>query len=360
MDAYPSVEDLEIMVYEELNENLNAIAGGGNLKGVVFNLIRWAEASGKLNQLIEGASQGNPYNPRLQAIKNELFTHEDNKRTEVTSIEPEKSITFGRNINGRNKQLIINDRERQNQHFTEDLGNGIEIEMLYIPGGNFTMGAPNNEQGSSNNERPQHQVRVPTFFMGKYPVTQAQWRAVTFITKVNRELNPDPSYFKGDNRPVESISWFDAVEFCQRLSQYTNKNYRLPSEAEWEYACRARSTTPFYFGETITSDLVNHDGNYKRTTDVGSLGRANAFGLYDMHGNVWEWCADQWHENYTGAPTDGSAWIDTSDNDNHCRLLRGGSWNLIPESCRCAYRYYNNPEVVFDGRGLRVVCGVLP
>ena len=160
--------------------------------------------------------------------------------------------------------------------------------------------------------------------------------------KLNRELKADPSRFKGDNRPVEQVTWFDAVEFCQRLSQYTKRNYRLPSEAEWEYACRAGTTTPFHFGETITSELANYNAESTygdapkgesrgETTEVGSFGVANGFGLYDMHGNVYEWCADQYHDNYEGAPTDGSAWIEEiNDNDNHSRLLRGGSWYFNP------------------------------
>mgnify|MGYP005839573929 CR=1 FL=1 len=157
------------------------------------------------------------------------------------------------------------------------------------------------------------------------------------LPKVKTDLDPDPAKFKGDNRPVEQISWHDATEFCARLTKHTGRTYRLPSEAEWEYACRAGTTTPFYFGETITPDLVNYDGNYsygaapqgqyrEATTDVGSF-PPNGFGLYDTHGNVWEWCLDHWHDSYGGlfrqAPTDGSAWL--SSDENKSRLLRGGS-----------------------------------
>lgn len=149
-------------------------------------------------------------------------------------------------------------------------------------------------------------------------MTQAQWRAVAGLPKRQIDLNSDPSSFKGDNLPVEQVNWLEAVEFCDRLSQFTGRSYRLPSEAEWEYACRAATTTPFYFGETITTDLVNYNGNYtygsrpkgiyqEKTTVVGSF-PPNAFGLYDMHGNLYEWCADPWHDNYNSAPTDGSVW----------------------------------------------------
>ncbi|BDA68823.1 hypothetical protein CAL7716_029890 [Calothrix sp. PCC 7716] len=171
-----------------------------------------------------------------------------------------------------NSKGKINKRERhQAQYFTENLPNNVTLDMVAIPGGAFLMGAPETEKESDSSERPQHQVTVSPFFMGKYTVTQAQWRAVATLPQVNRKLNPDPSRFKGENLPVERVSWYDAVEFCDRLSKYTGKNYRLPSEAEWEYACRAGTTTPFHFGETITSELANYDGNY--TYGSGSKGQ---------------------------------------------------------------------------------------
>ncbi len=192
--------------------------------------------------------------------------------------------------------------------------------MIEIPTGTFSMGAPGQELDSNNTERPQHKVTVPSFYMGRYPVTQAQWKFVATLPQVNKKLDPNPSGFEGDNRPVERVSWYDAVEFCDRLSRHTKRQYRLPSEAEWEYACRAGTKTPFHFGGTITTDLANYNGNEtygqgpkgvdrQKTTEVGSFGVANNFGLYDMHGNVWEWCLDDWHNDYTDAPTDGSAWL---------------------------------------------------
>ena len=250
----------------------------------------------------------------------------------------------------------------QAQYFTEYLGRGITLEMVAIRSGKFLMGSP--EGKGSSAEKPQHSVAVQPFFMGKFPVTQAQWKAIANLPLVERDLRSNPSFFKGDNRPVESVSWYDAVEFCQRLSRETRREYRLPSEAEWEYACRAGTSTPFHFGETITSDLANYNGNYIyilepkgeyriQTTSVGSF-PPNGFGLYDLHGQVWEWCADTWHDNYEGAPTDGSAWT-VGGNDNRSPL-RGGTWNSNPGNCRSANRLDLNRGYDVE-IGFRVVCG---
>ena len=250
---------------------------------------------------------------------------------------------------------------KQAQYFVESLDDTVELEMVSIPGGKFTMGAPQEESESREDERPRHLVTVKPFFMGKYPITQAQWRAIASLPKIKHDLHPDTSYFKGDNRPVERVSWYDADEFCDRLSKVTGRTYRLPSEAEWEYACRARTTTPFHFGATITTNLANfcqqdqsmNKVERKQTTDVGSF-PANAFGLYEMHGNVWEWCADNWHEDYQDAPSDGSVWV--INGNSEYRILRGGSWDYFPTFCRCTYRFFENPQVKDKEFGFRVVC----
>jgi formylglycine-generating enzyme required for sulfatase activity len=268
-------------------------------------------------------------------------------------------------------KLIIQRKTRQAQYYPEDLGNGVTLDMVLIPGGTFLMGSPEDELERSNSESPQHEVTVPSFFMAKYPVTQAQWQAVVALPKVDQDLKPDPSDFKGSDRPIENVSWHDATEFCRRLAQKTGRPYRLPSEAEWEYGCRAGTTTPFYFGETITTDLANYNGtgdsfgsygrgpkgiSRKETTPVGSF-PANAFGLYDMHGNVWEWCEDHWHGNYEGAPNDGSAWIDSEAKEDASRILRGGSWLFDPNDCRSATRNAILAGIRSDDSGFRVVCG---
>jgi formylglycine-generating enzyme required for sulfatase activity len=254
------------------------------------------------------------------------------------------------------------------EYFVEDF-NGAPLEMVVIPGGIFTMGSPDGELERMSRESPQHLVIVQPFYMGKFAVTQAQWRSVAALPKSKLELKPEPSFFKGDQRPVEKVSWDESMEFCDRLSQKTGRDYRLPSEAEWEYACRAGTTTPFGFGETITFTLANYDAyegygvsdtklgrqgeTTGETTDVESF-PPNAFGLYDMHGNVWEWCADHWHEDYQGAPTDGSAWGSGDKSSN--RLLRGGSWVSYPAYCRSAIRYNLTPDRRRNYIGFRVVC----
>ena len=224
------------------------------------------------------------------------------------------------------------------------------MEFVYVPGGCFQMGSPESEDGRYDNEGPVHEVCLKGFWMGKFEVTQAQWQAV---------MNTNPSYFKGANRPIESITWNDAQDFLKKLSG-GNAAFRLPSEAEWEYACRAGTTMPFYFGETISTDQANYDGDYtygngkkgqyrQQTTDVGSF-PPNDFGLYDMHGNVWEWVADTYHDNYNGAPTDGSAW----NSGGSVRVLRGGSWGSGPRSVRSAVRSDVGPAYRSDFIGFRV------
>jgi formylglycine-generating enzyme required for sulfatase activity/uncharacterized caspase-like protein len=275
-------------------------------------------------------------------------------------------------VNAKGEQ--IKKESKQSQYFSQDLGNDITLEMVAIPGGTFTMGTEDEEierlikkfnWEGFRGERPQHQVTVPPFFMGRYPITQAQWQAIAATAKIDIDLETNPSNFTGNELPVERVTWYQATEFCKRLSRETKQEYRLPSEAEWEYACRAGTTTPFYFGETITGELANYNAGYtyageakgeyrQQTTPVGQF-PPNAFGLYDMHGNVWEWCADDWHDNYDGAPTDGSVWIENG-NDN-CSPLRGGSWCLNPDNCRSASRLNDDRRDDGSNYGFRVVCG---
>jgi formylglycine-generating enzyme required for sulfatase activity len=271
------------------------------------------------------------------------------------------------------------------RNYIEKLPQGVELTMVEISAGNFLMGSPSGEEGrndyswiSDDRKRDlgvegsdveaQRRVTVPAFQIGRFPITQAQWEVVARLEKVERELNAKPSKFKGPDRPVESVSWHDAIEFCRRLRKHTRRNYTLPSEAQWEYACRAGSTTPFHFGETLTTELANYDGNYiygqgpkgtfrEQTTDVGSF-PANAWGVQDMHGNVWEWCLDRWHPSLAKGPTDASAWQEPAPElakeDQDRRLQRGGSWFYEPRYCRSADRRSGHPVARDYTIGFRV------
>ncbi|TRU94759.1 MAG: formylglycine-generating enzyme family protein, partial [Microcystis wesenbergii Mw_QC_B_20070930_S4] len=254
--------------------------------------------------------------------------------------------------------------------FTENLAKGVTLEMVSLPAGKFLMGS-----SESDSEKPPHQVKVNSFAIGKYPITQAQYQAV---------MGTNPSLFTNNpQNPVERVSWNDAQAFCQKLSQITGKTYRLPTEAEWEYACRAGTTTRFYFGDDASElgdygwyvnnsgkQVIDTDGilqevggdlhkylerliaNSNQTHPVGQK-KPNAWGLYDMSGNVFEWCEDNWHDSYENAPRDGSAWL-TNNHDYH--IVRGGSWIASPGYCRSAYRS-SYLVGILGTRGFRVVCG---
>ncbi|MEO0536864.1 MAG: SUMF1/EgtB/PvdO family nonheme iron enzyme [Cyanobacteria bacterium P01_A01_bin.123] len=283
------------------------------------------------------------------------------------TVIPEKSPTRSPNL----ATPSCGQQWRQGQSFTEDLGSNIDIKMTLVSGGRFLMGSPVTEPDRDRSEGPQHAVTVLTFLIGRYPVTQAQWRRVAKMPPVKRQLDLDPSFFKGRNHPVEEVSWYEAVEFCDRLSRYSGHPYRLPSEAEWEYACRAGTLTPFHCGETLIG-YANYDGANKKyavwgsdsrskrhegTTPIDYFGGANEYGLCDMHGNVFEWCQDYWHTNYNDAPTDGSARL--SCGDSSCRVIRGGSWLRLPKHCRSAYRFSDYPDFRYRDVGFRVACSAL-
>ncbi|NCR00804.1 MAG: SUMF1/EgtB/PvdO family nonheme iron enzyme [Microcystis aeruginosa L211-101] len=229
--------------------------------------------------------------------------------------------------------------------FTENLANGIRLEMVSLPAGKFLMGS-----SERDNEKPPHQVKVNSFAIGKYPITQAQYQAV---------MGNNPSRFKNNpQNPVEDVSWNDAQAFCQKLSQITGKTYRLPTEAEWEYACRAGTTTRYYFGDDDNQlgDYAWGTENSNRTTHPVGQKKPNGWGLYDMSGNVWEWCEDDWHNSYAGAPDDGTAWLDNDNRSQSVKCLRGGSWGNNPVSCRSANRLRSNPGFHSFDIGFRVAC----
>ena len=244
------------------------------------------------------------------------------------------------------------------RYITINLSKGVTMDLIGIPGGKYLMGSPEDEPERANDEGPQHKVKIRPFLMGKYPVTQAQWKAI---------MKNNPSRFTEDeDRPVEKVSWFDCWDFCEKLSQKLGREFRLPTEAEWEYAARAKSTTPFFFGETITTELANYNGEYTygiekegeyrhKTTKVGIFS-PNRFGLYDIHGNVAEWCEDSWHDNYQEAPSNGEPWVE--DDDSSERVLRGGSWLHLPGSCRSSQRLSSPGNSKSDAFGFRIASSV--
>jgi formylglycine-generating enzyme required for sulfatase activity len=248
---------------------------------------------------------------------------------------------------------IVGRETRTAAQVVERLDGGVALEMVVIPGGAFLMGSRAGQ--GYDDERPQHSVRVRPFLIGKVPVTQEQWLAVMGRLP--------PCRCPGARRPVDRVSWDDARTFCARLAKRTGQPYRLPAEAEWEYACRAGTATPFYTGETITTDLANYVGEHTYRAEPGGVYRheatnvgsfpPNAFGLYDMHGNVWEWCADAWHDDYTSAPPDGSVWAGRAGSP---RVLRGGRWHDPPGLCRSAARLSAPAHEGEDFYGFRVAC----
>ncbi len=261
------------------------------------------------------------------------------------------------------KGEIIAQTHHTTEQFTEDLGDGASIDMLVIPSGIFQMGSARHL--SNLDEQPQHLVTIKSFTMGKFLITQGQWKAIMGMLP--------PCRFKGEDLPVERVSWNDAQKFCQRLSKKTSgavlgtgRNCQLPSETQWEYACRAGTSTPFSFGETLTVEVANFNGEhtfreepqgfYFHSTNEGGKFPPNAFGLFDMHGDLWEWCADNWLDDYTSSPRDRSPY---QHKDNRYGVARGGSWHEPPELCRSAARLRVLQSDADEFMGFRVVCDVI-
>ena len=197
--------------------------------------------------------------------------------------------------------------------------------------------------------------------MSRHPITQAQWKAVSCLPLINSPLIPSPSKLQGIDHPVESISWHDAVEFCKRLSRKSGKKYRLPTEIEWEYACRAGTTTKFHFGDFIDIKFANFFdeenscvNSSKGTTPVSSFEFPNSFGLYDMHGNVYEWCLHRWHKKFK--KTAASDEFEEDSSESSIRVVRGGSWRDNSSGCQSSHRSKRSSDDKADFIGFRVIC----
>ena len=236
--------------------------------------------------------------------------------------------------------------------WVEDLGGGVTLELVRVPGQIFQMGSPRSQ--GYEDEWPLHPVTLAPFWIGRHPVTQQQWQAVMGALPHCR--------FHGERLPLENVSWKEAQQFCSRLAQKTGLAYRLPGEAQWECACRSGSGEAFAFGRTLTTDLANYNGEftfaqepkgvYRHVPTAAGSFPPNAYGIYDMHGNLWEWCADAWHASYEGAPLDGAPWEERGKGVD--RVARGGSWHDIPNVCRSATRLRINPVHGDEITGFRI------
>jgi formylglycine-generating enzyme required for sulfatase activity len=232
--------------------------------------------------------------------------------------------------------------------YIEQLPRGVKLEMVEVPGGSFMMGTPDSEERISKDEQPQHRVTIRDFYCGKYEVTQGQWKAV--MGSLPPKMKDMSSEFKGDDLPVVGVSWDEAKEFIGKLNKLTGRDYRLLSEAEWEYAARAGTTTRYAFGDGFSDEIINNNAKVEK---VGSRGVANAFGLFDMHGNAWEWCEDDYHDSYRGAPDDGRAWMDMS-NRALIRVYRDSSWIFSADGYRSARRNFVHHTSSYDYLGFRL------
>jgi len=231
---------------------------------------------------------------------------------------------------------------REARYFTETLNGSESLDMIAIDGRSAQVGNTDGSRNAGAYECAPQCVDIEALYLSRTPVTQNQWRAVAELPPVSRELALAPACFTGDDHPVECVSWHDAQEFCKRLSLDSGRNYRLPTEAEWETACRAGTTSAFHVGATLTSEFANYSalhaygteppGTYRRSTTPVAQFAPNAHGLYDMHGNVWEWCSDAWQDNFIDRG------VHASIGESAHRALRGGSWADAPAKLRSASR----------------------
>jgi formylglycine-generating enzyme required for sulfatase activity len=332
-----------------------------------FSIIAWVLKSWIGSKVSSTVENNNSLEPQPLNISEQANSPETNIFSEPSVTPSPKTRLSLKTINFitvklNNQGEIIAKQNRAAQVYHEDLGNGVTLTMVKIPAGSFVMGSyPREQYGRIENENPQHTVSLKAFYIGQTEITISQYQAI---------MGGKPTYPEYAQHAVQHISWLDAQDFCEKLSQKTGKTYGLPSESQWEYACRSKTTTPFSFGDTITTDVANYSGRYSYNKEPDGVVRLedinvaafppNAFGLFDMHGNVWEWCQDIWHETYEGAPTNGDAWT-TKDSNNsngskNDRVLRGGGSGSHPRELRSANRYNKWEDYKGDDIGFRVIC----
>jgi formylglycine-generating enzyme required for sulfatase activity len=288
------------------------------------------ELTNQINQLESQKGNETELTDQIDRLNKEI--EELNKNVDILTNENEKL------------KNLLSQQKNEIKEIIAKPGNSISMKFTLIPAGEFDMGSK-----ESDDERPVHKVKIKnSFYLGTYPVTQREWKAVMGD-------NNNPSTFNGDDLPVELVSWDDVQEFIKKFNEKEGTDkYRLPSEAEWEYACRAGTTTRYSFGddESKLDDYGWYNKNSDGKTHPVGQKEHNPWGLYDMHGNVWEWVQDEWHSNYDGAHTDGSAW---ETGDGAGRVIRGGSWNGLARYCRSANRGPDAPRYRRDGLGFRIL-----
>ncbi|AFY39696.1 Sulphatase-modifying factor protein [[Leptolyngbya] sp. PCC 7376] len=383
-EAVKNLEDLQLQLNlrdEETSRIYQQVKNQINLKSTI------PETSKLVNPLLPASVSKSkiivPSSPKIDISRRQMLRYSALGVTGLgTALSIREILKFVRETNTA-FNTVLDESESSPQSLKSFIEKGIAtdipLEMIEIPAGTFWMGTPESETDRNEDEGPQHKVSVPEFYLGKYEVTQIQWRAVAGWEKVDRDLPGAPSKnSQGGSYPVDSVTWLEAVEFCKRLSRGTGRAYRLPSEAEWEYACRA--VKPVERPEELTLELWNqqyltrfYSGNDNYDSSLGQYAwygqnsnsqshpvgekKPNNFGLYDMHGNLWEWCQDDWHPSYVGAPNNGSAWLNKSDG-NISKVLRGGSWFSYPWDCRSADRFFISRDDRSNIYGLRVACSV--
>ncbi|AOC53716.1 serine/threonine kinase [Microcystis aeruginosa NIES-2481] len=349
-----SVSEVESLVQNILSsESAGSFRKNENLSASLLNfLVTSEEKRGRLAIALERAEQEGwqwtdveipdeeiELETAIQRINNHVIERVGNFITSVVGDSP---------IPPPPQQKTLLDNKTP---FTENLPNGVTLKMVNLPAGEFLMGSPDSDPDARSYEKPPHQVNVNSFAIGKYPVTQAQYQAV---------MGTNPCHFSNNpQNPVKNVSWDDAQAFCKKLSRITGKTYRLPTEAEWEYACRGGTTTRYYFGDDANQlgDYAWYGGNSQQTIHPVGQKKPNAWGLHDMIGNVWEWCEDDWHSTYENAPKDGSAWITNYQRANPFKIVRGGSWETSSRYCRSANRHDDYTRIIGHfGYGFRVAC----